>query len=90
MLLTIPFAAFLLALIAGHGLMRRGQRGALGAVAGALAALGLGALWREGSAPGIDGLFYTLLIWGAVLPGLAALAMGAFIGWLDRRGALAA
>jgi hypothetical protein len=90
MLLAVPFTAFFAALILGHVLIERERRDWLVGLAVGMAGLGLWALWREGMAPGIDGLLYTLLLWGAVLPGLLALGLGAFVGWLDRRGALPA
>ncbi|KID12431.1 hypothetical protein P279_28035 [Rhodobacteraceae bacterium PD-2] len=83
MLLSVPFAAFFLALIAGHQAMSRGRGAVLAGLAALLAALGGWAFWREATTPGLDVLLYTLLIWGAVLPGLVALGLGALAGRFD-------
>lgn len=88
MLLAVPFAAFFLALVAGHQAMSRGRHDVATGLAAVLASLGLWAFWREAITPGLDVVLYTLLIWGAVLPGLLALGLGALLGWADLRGRL--
>lgn len=86
MLLSVPFAAFFLALIAGHQAICRGRGDVLTGLAALLVGLGAWSFWREAITPGLDVLLYTLLIWGAVLPGLLALGLGGLLGWLELRG----
>ncbi len=85
MLFTVPFAAFFAALILGHLTMRAGRADIAGGLGALLIALAVWALWRETQTVGLDVLLYTLLIWGAVLPGLLALSLGVFVGWLEAR-----
>ncbi|SMX43455.1 hypothetical protein [Maliponia aquimaris] len=85
MLYAIPFLSFLSALLWGHLLMREACREALAGLATLLAGVALWLLWQEGRAVGLDVLVYTFAFWGVSLPALLALALGAALGWADRR-----
>lgn len=89
MLYAVPFAAFFSALLLGHLAMRAGRPDVVGGLGAALVGLAFWAVWREAMTVGLDVLLYTLLIWGAVLPALLALALGTFVGWLEERAATA-
>ena len=84
MLLAIPFLSFLTALLWGHLLMRAGHCEAVAGLGSLLACAAFWALWCEGRAVGLDVLLYTLAFWGALLPALLALAIGAALGWAGR------
>ncbi|KUF09157.1 hypothetical protein [Pseudoponticoccus marisrubri] len=85
MLLIVPFAAIFLSALTGFAALRAGRPERALGLAGLLVALAGWALWQESAAAGLEVLVHTLFLWGAVVPGLVALAIGAALGWAGTR-----
>jgi hypothetical protein len=82
MLLTVPFLSFLTGLFAGYLPFVRGQVLTGRALIAGATVCTAWVVWQDQTAPGLDGVIYSLMLWAMVLPGLVGGVLGSLVGVL--------